>query len=439
MRSNNGVVIVAACLVLTACASAPPMGLTTFAPEPAVVSVVGIATDTIVVAGADASQLAGTVIGGNYDGMLKVKQSNKVLQAADVNHLNTATRNAAAQELAAAGYAVVTPSEMFSGVQQYGGARYVLAGKVLQMEFNEYARLAGGYKTFGIALTWELFDAVTRRVVFTKTTAARSTLANEADVFTPAMQSVVHQLLGDPSFVTAVTRSHAVAKSESTAPDASGLAAQPNVVWPSALPGESAIIRIRSADARLSTKPRLYDRVADAVVSIETSMGSGSGFFITRNGYALTNHHVVVGAREIGVRLASGARMPARVVRSDSAFDVAVIQVACATACTTLDWEERLPAEGTEVYAVGNPLGQELARSVTKGIVSGVRRIGSRSLIQTDAAINPGNSGGPLVDVSSGRVVGIVSSKLTGRSLEGLGFAIPVSDALRVLGMERQR
>jgi S1-C subfamily serine protease len=149
-------------------------------------------------------------------------------------------------------------------------------------------------------------------------------------------------------------------------------------------------------------------------------------------GYALTGAHLVSGLDVVQVRLRSGPELDARVIRVDSAQDVALIQLpgrrfACARVGT-----DPLPAVGVDVFAVGSPLGRDLDWSVSRGIVSGIRDFEGRSFVQTDVSVNPGNSGGPLFDRQA-RVIGVVSFKISGIGIEGLGFGVPVSAAERTL------
>ncbi len=90
---------------------------------------------------------------------------------------------------------------------------------------------------------------------------------------------------------------------------------------------------------------------------------------------------------------------------------------------------------GTEVIAIGTPKLQELNQSVTKGIISGRRTIEKNSYLQTDVAINPGNSGGPILDIQTGKVIGIVVGKLNAQGVEGINFGIPIEDALKALNI----
>lgn len=166
------------------------------------------------------------------------------------------------------------------------------------------------------------------------------------------------------------------------------------------------------------------------------SSGAGSGVIIREDGYLLTNNHVIEGASNITVTLNSGESYPAKLIGLDENQDVALLKIdaeglAAAEIGTSADL-----IVGQEVVAIGNPLGQ-LGGSVTNGIISALNRnitIDSRTmnLMQTNAAINPGNSGGGLFD-ASGRLIGIVVAKYADSEIEGLGFVIPIDDAMAIL------
>jgi serine protease Do len=158
--------------------------------------------------------------------------------------------------------------------------------------------------------------------------------------------------------------------------------------------------------------------------------GQGSGFIISRDGYILTNHHVVGDADKVTVQMEDGREFTAKVVGNDPRSDVAVIKIDAANLPVLQLGDSDALEVGDWVLAVGSPFG--LSHSITAGIVSAKGRssIGIadyENFIQTDAAINPGNSGGPLVDVD-GRVVGM-NTAIFSRSggYMGIGFAIPVN------------
>ena len=166
--------------------------------------------------------------------------------------------------------------------------------------------------------------------------------------------------------------------------------------------------------------------------------GLGSGVIVTADGYILTNNHVVEGADEIKVALPNGEKKEytAKLVGTDPKTDIAVLKIeATNLPALTLGNSDQLEV-GDVVFAVGNPFG--VGQTVTMGIVSAVGRTRMgitdyEDFIQTDASINPGNSGGALVD-AKGRLVGVNSAILSqsGGNL-GIGFAVPISMASKVL------
>lgn len=171
-----------------------------------------------------------------------------------------------------------------------------------------------------------------------------------------------------------------------------------------------------------------------------TEVGSGSGFIIDeKNGYIVTNNHVIDGAEKIMISLADGRDIPGTLVGGDARTDLAVVKITDTKDLKAVQLGDSHALKvGEPVVAIGNPGGREFARTVTTGVVSATDRFlmlqgeASFNLIQTDAAINPGNSGGPLVNYS-GQVVGINSAKNDTQGFEGMGFAIPISDALPVI------
>ncbi|MDO3660242.1 serine protease HtrA [Bacillus sp. C28GYM-DRY-1] len=171
-----------------------------------------------------------------------------------------------------------------------------------------------------------------------------------------------------------------------------------------------------------------------------TESGTGSGvIFKKENGkaYIITNNHVVEGASSLKVSLYDGTEVTAKLVGSDSLTDLAVLQISDDHVTKVASFGDSSDLRtGETVIAIGDPLGKDLSRTVTQGIVSGVDRTVSMStsagqtsinVIQTDAAINPGNSGGPLLN-TSGKIVGINSMKISEDDVEGIGFSIPSND-----------
>jgi S1-C subfamily serine protease len=199
------------------------------------------------------------------------------------------------------------------------------------------------------------------------------------------------------------------------------------------------------APARSATDvSALYERVSPGVVSVETRSGTGaatgSGFVLDGDGYILTNDHVIDGADSVRVRFRDGGPISARVVNADPSTDLALLKIASGDRKLTplaLGSSSALKV-GQPAIAIGNPYG--LQGTLTTGVVSALGRSITApnnfpidNVVQTDAAINPGNSGGPLLD-AGGRVVGVNAQIATNTgSNDGVGFAIPIDTAKRVL------
>ncbi len=165
------------------------------------------------------------------------------------------------------------------------------------------------------------------------------------------------------------------------------------------------------------------------------STSLGSGFLVDGKGHILTNAHVVANASKIRITLVDKRSFPARLIASDPDSDLAVLQVSAGGLPQVAMGTSRDLMVGETVIALGNPFG--LSNSVTTGVVSASRRslrTGGREFrdfIQTDASINPGNSGGPLVNLD-GEVIGVNTAIV--QEAQGIGFAIPIDKARRILG-----
>ena len=213
-------------------------------------------------------------------------------------------------------------------------------------------------------------------------------------------------------------------------------------------------VALKQVDGKTAmTDAEVYAANANSVVSINVTgtsgtnffgqpvqtASAGSGFVLTKDGYIVTNYHVVKNADTVKVTMYNGDEYDAKYVGGDEDYDIAVIKVeATDLQPVTLGNSDNLNV-GDHVLAVGNPLG-ELTFSMSGGMVSCVNRAinvdGTPfNMIQTDASINPGNSGGPLFN-QYGEVVGIVSAKYSSyssESVEGLGFAIPINDVIAMI------
>ena len=160
-------------------------------------------------------------------------------------------------------------------------------------------------------------------------------------------------------------------------------------------------------------------------MTISADDGHGSGCIIGSDGYIVTNQHVVSDTSlAYTVYFNDGNSTKAKILRYHPVFDLALLKVdTVGLRPFALDLTESINV-GEEAFAMGTPYDIDLGASVTKGIISGKRKDGERTLIQTDVSISPGNSGGALIN-SEGTLIGVVNEKVLGLGVEGIGFAIP--------------
>lgn len=204
-----------------------------------------------------------------------------------------------------------------------------------------------------------------------------------------------------------------------------------------------------SVDANAMSVKQVADATANSVVEIQTesvstnpffpqavTSGAGSGVILSKDGYIVTNNHVIEGASKVTVKTKDGKSYNADFVGTDKTTDLAVIKIKAENLTPAVLGKSADLEVGDVAIAIGNPLG-ELGGTVTSGIISALDReinVDNQSmhLLQTSAAINPGNSGGGLFN-DHGELVGIVNAKSGGENIEGLGFAIPIDHAKTVI------
>jgi len=197
------------------------------------------------------------------------------------------------------------------------------------------------------------------------------------------------------------------------------------------------------------TKAQIVAMAAPSIVGIDisgaatdlygrsaTTTGSASGIIVTKDGYIITNNHVVDGADTIKVYLQDNTQYDAKLIGADEKSDLAVIKIDAENLTPVTMGDSDQLVVGEDVVAIGNPLG-ELKGTATSGMVSALSRDitidgQEMTLLQTDAAINPGNSGGGLFN-AQGQLIGVVNAKIASSETEGLGFAIPINSAKTVI------
>jgi serine protease Do len=202
--------------------------------------------------------------------------------------------------------------------------------------------------------------------------------------------------------------------------------------------------KVETATLPKNSITKVAEAVGPAVVGISnnvktwggvTKQGSGSGIIFDKAGYIVTNEHVIDGASSVTVTLSGGRSVPARIIGADAKTDLAVLKIDVQNLPVAKFGDSSKVRVGDTAIAIGNPLGEEFAGSVTVGVISALNRtmdVDGRKykVIQTDAAINPGNSGGALVN-EAGEVIGINSLKIG--DAEGMGFAISINEAKPII------
>jgi serine protease Do len=197
-------------------------------------------------------------------------------------------------------------------------------------------------------------------------------------------------------------------------------------------PSEPAILPASSTSRSASSVEGVVRDAIPAVVRIAGSSKTGSGFFISKEGLIVTNAHVVQGEGMVTITTSAGKSIQSSSIYVDDDRDLAFVKVS-GTNYPVLKLRTAIPNVGSDVIAIGSPLGDEvLTNTVTKGIVSGVRHGDHGTWIQTDAALNPGNSGGPLLN-SAGEVVGVNTIKIVAPDVSGINFSLASSEVAVLL------
>ncbi|MBW4489565.1 MAG: trypsin-like peptidase domain-containing protein [Trichocoleus desertorum ATA4-8-CV12] len=362
--------------------------------------------------------LPGVVIGGHHEGVLKILQQRYTASGQLDEQLEDAALQAIEDELVDAGYNVGR-SEQHSVfdeqlMEESEPVRFLVGGKITKVELNSYSSFFNSRTSDQRTIQWEIFDRDTNKVIVRQATTGQAEVEgidNPAATY-EAIRASFKVLLAQPSFANSLQQ----AVGRDLAPTAAKT---------------YQIAALSSSQLPLSTE-QIASHTIPSVVWIRTPTGRGTGFVIDSSGLILTNQHVVGSAFSVKVKLYDGSTQTGRVLKRNAAFDVALVKlegdVGNLPALAIADLSA--VKVGQEVVAIGNPIAY--SNTVTKGIVSGIRTIGSRDLIQTDVAINPGNSGGPLLN-QQGAVIGIVTEKMVSRGIEGLGFALPISESLQNL------
>lgn len=292
------------------------------------------------------------------------------------------------EELTKANYPVVgDPSALFEDASEWR-AELLVAGLVTDMKANLCVGPGGSKGEAGMTVEWQIFSRLDRRIVHKVTTRGVGKIGEFSNkgydaVFHLAFGQATRALLADEGFHKLVAQGSSGAR-----PD------------------------IRETDFRLSPRAPVGGPITTRMAEVQGSVatifagpGQGSAFFISSDGYALTNAHVVREAKFVKLKIATGREILGEVVATNVGRDVALIK-SQETGINPLPIAIGELPIGNDVYAIGSPFTERLASTVTRGIISAYRTEDGARLIQSDVSVQPGNSGGPLTD-GSGNVVGV--------------------------------
>ncbi len=309
------------------------------------------------------------------------------------------------EQLRVRGLTVPTPAE---GTQDL---RYRLGGGVPEVD----CVTGGGGVACEVVVDWELTDVRSGAIVYRTQTrgqaAEKSRTRMNSEMAEVALGLSVDSLLSRERFLSALDPDAPV--------DETG--------------GWGSLLEVRRCDTQALSLPRDLPVALAASRLVVADGGRGSAVVVSPDGFVFTAAHVVSGASELSLVDSEGARVSAALLRVDEVQDIALLQIEGEDlACMSV--AEELPPLGAELYTIGSPTGEGLEFSVSKGIVSGIRRFEELRFLQTDVSLNVGNSGGPLFD-AEGQLGAIVSWKIAAPGFEGLGFGVPVDAASERLGM----
>lgn len=325
-------------------------------------------------------------------------------------------------EMVKGGYPIVgDPNALFED-PDLSKAELLVGGSITSLEANFcYPNIGLGDASTAkggafMEIDWQVYNTLDRKVVFqTKTKGSYESQDARRDgtflTFSTAFANATQNLMAEPGFYNLVTRPIDFAEVQNFKPIDTNL-------------NELAIFK-----DKIQTN---NDRVAQAVVTVRTNRGHGSGFFIGNKGYIISNEHVVSGAKFVKIITSTGREILGEVVRTDKARDLALITVGEARIGLPLNKSSGIV--GQDVYAAGSPLLESFNLTITKGIYSSLR-VSDRGfeLIQSDVQVAPGSSGGPLLD-ESGNVIGVTVSGV-GRGEMGINFFVPAKDLEKYLGI----
>lgn len=307
-------------------------------------------------------------------------------------------------------FKLIEENEVFKS--KSNNADYALGGEIIDYKTSTKGP---GFIT-SLYVKWSLYDVHNEETVLKISTAGYSntqTRLNERQVLALAMKDALGAFIINPEVSKFMYGNN-------DSEDNANLKQQINIA------------KIKT----IGSENNFIEKAIQSSLTIKSNSGHGSGFLISTNGYLLTNFHVIEDSTDLQAVFQNGLTLPLTIISFDKKADVAVCKIpGKGYTALPLDSNSVIKKIGNDVVAIGTPEDLKLGQTVTKGIISGLREIKSNIYIQTDVSINSGNSGGMLIN-KNGDVIGIITAKMKGEGVEGLGFAIPIAKAINALNIK---
>jgi serine protease Do len=364
---------------------------------------------------------ANTKVGDLHNGWFCAKNAGDVLWTEKVSESFKESFPAVYQEeLRSAHYPVTAMADTIfdEAVDSANSGRELQVGALIKDAKVDLCAESGVKGAAYLRIFWQVYAPEVQKVVFETTTEGwfkteRGQAAPEV-FFEKAFAANVGGLLAEPGFHDLIAKGK---MAEAKAPR-----------W-------LDILKLKGGKANGEALTKNIGNLRAVVVTIVRDDGaSGSGFFISQDGYLLTNKHVVGNAKFVKVKLPTGMDLVGEVVRVEAERDVALVKTPI-SGVQAMPWRAGDLKIGEDVYVLGSPLGDQFSTTLTHGIMSAYRMLDDKRFVQSDVAILPGTSGGPLLDVK-GQVVGITVMGLGAKGLAGMNFFIPITEALERLGVQ---
>lgn len=309
-------------------------------------------------------------------------------------------------------------SKLFNDENRKLNPRFLVGVEIIDYSIN-VKNIDRAYESnLVITFNWKVKDRATDKIIFDykntgKVVSHRNDVYLNEENYSALEDAIVDFVLNDELYALLMNSKHE--KSEQR-------------------PDLSKEITINSVDSQeFESFSEMIKYANKSCVTIETENGHGSGFLISQSGLILTSSHVIDNANKLKIHLNNGVTFNASLISKNESFDVAIIKIP-GEGYQSLKLN-KIPIElGDDIVTIGTPTDIELGQSLSKGVVSGLRKIDDKVFTQLNISVSPGNSGGPLLN-DKGEVVGIISSKLIGEGIEGIAFAVPTESIMETLNI----